>query len=81
MSCVMRVRHAHLVRPYKRLRFQEQKNKSHSYVIKVVLDIFNIIVGNNKNDSLKLMPPNIKNYNWMTGNKQMLYKSYATIWL
>ncbi len=79
MSCVMRVRHAHLACPYKRLRFQEQK--SHSYVIKVVLDIFNIIVGNNKNDSLKLMPPNIKNYNWMTGNKQMLYKSYATIWL
>lgn len=49
-----------------------KKQKSHSYVIKVVLDIFNIIVGNNKNDSLKLMPPNIKNYNWKTDVVQII---------
>ncbi len=69
----MRVRHAHLAHLTNASGFDEQKR--HSYVIKVALDIFNITV-RNKNDFIKH-----KNYNCMTGNKQMLYRSYANIWL
>ncbi len=54
--CKNVMRHARETRPfgapYKRLRFREQKQKRHSYVIKVALDIFNITV-RNKNDFTK----------------------------